>query len=598
VTHADFSDSLGTSDGNNMNLRTQHRGWLVVAAIFVIGLAALEDWYGRFDYGADGVAYLDLSQAVGRGDWHMAMSPFWSVGYPAVLASARWMFPPGPLGEWTALRVVNLLCFLGTYLSFLACLAASTRYAAWVNRREDEGAGRPFVFVIGTAFFLLFQIGNGCVSRVTPDLLVSGVFFLANALALRFVLKPTVPTSLGLGLVLGFGFVVKEIFMALSVVIFSIVILNLFWRRPSDRGLALTRLGAAFLGFALLVVPCVAATSAALGRFTLGETGSLNYAWLVNDLPHGTQWQGGPPPLGQPIHPTKMLMSDPPVFSFSEPYHVTYPPIYDQFYWYDGYHKFFSLGNQLKALKKNSLDFLKTFTPGPHLVVKSLAEIAALLFWLVLIPGCRVEWFRRVMALWPAYLPALAGIFVYMIVVVEARYITSFLTILATMPFLALYVPTELAPRKLGYTIAGLVVLMAAGILGYQKQVMFHRAWNNQPYTTDAQWKRAFYLIQAGLQPGDKVASVAVNENGAFCTYAHASGVHIVAQMGNNTVDPLDQEKDFALFADNPDVQQSVFNAFKQAGAVMVIVVDVERPLQGPGWEQVPGTRTWVHRLD
>lgn len=598
MTRADISDSLWPSGENIMNLRIINLGWLFAAAIIVVGVGAVEVWYGRFDYGADGVAYLDLSQAVGRGDWRMAMSPFWSVGYPAVLASARWMFPPDAIGEWTALRVVNLSCFVGTYLSFLAFLSVSSRYAAWINGREDAGAGRRFVLVIGTAFFLLFQIEHGCVSRVTPDLMVSGVFFLANAFALRYVVQPTVPTALGLGLVLGCGYLVKAIFLPLSVAIFSILILHLFLRRPSDRWLVMVRLGWAFFGFALLAVPCIASTSVALGRFTLGETGSLNYAWLVNHLPHGSQWQGGPPPFGQPIHPTQMLMRNPPVFAFGEPYHVTYPPIYDQFYWYDGYHKFFNLRNQIEALKNGILNVLKTFTLGPHLVVRSLAEIAGLLFWLALIPGRRIEWVRRFIALWPAYLPALLGIFCYALVVVEARYIVGFLTILATMPFLALYVPTELAPRKLGYTIVALAILVAATILAFEKGQVFRRAWNNQSYTTDKQWKSGFYLIQAGLHPGDKVATVAEGEDAAFSTYAHACGVHIVAQMGNTAYDPLDQEKDFQLFADHPDVQQAVFNAFRQAGAVMVIALDVGRPLQGPGWEHVPGTGNWVHRLE
>jgi len=580
-----------------MNRRTSYRAWLFAAALFVVGLGALEVWYGRFDYGADGVAYLDLSQAAGRGDWRMAMSPYWSVGYPAVLASVRWMFPPGPFGEWTALRVVNLACYLVTYLSFLVFISASTRYAAWLQGRENAGAGRPFVFIIGTTFFLWFEMGNACVSRVSPDLLVSGVFFLASALALRFVVRPTAPMALGLGLVLGAGYVVKGVFLLLSVAFFSILILHLLLRRPTDRWPAMTRLGWAFFGFALLAIPCIAATSAALGHFTMGETGSLNYAWTVNSLPHGTQWQGGPPPLGEPIHPTKMLMRNPPVFAFGEPYHVTYPPLYDQFYWYDGYHQFFKLSNQIEALKNGFLNVLKSFTQGPHLVVKSIAEIACLLSWLVLLPGRRLEWFRRFIALWPVYLPALAGLMIYMMVVVEARYLIGFLTVLATMPFLALFVPTELASRKFGCVIAGVLALAVLLNLGYRKQEVFRRAWHNQSYTTDAQWQSGFYLMQAGLHPGDKIASVAVGDEGVFCTYAHVSGVHIVAQIGNSTFDPLDQEKDFQLFADNPDVQEKVFDAFRQVGVVMVFALEVKRPLQGPGWENIPGTANWIHRL-
>ena len=236
----------------------------------------------------------------------------------------------------------------------------------------------------------------------------------------------------------------------------------------------MTRLGWAVFAFAVLAVPCIAATSAALGRFTLGETGSLNYAWTVNHLPHGTQWQGGPPPLGQPIHPTKMLMRNPPVFAFGD-YHVTYPPLYDQFYWYDGYHQFFKLSNQLEALEIGALNVIKTFTPGPHLVVKSLAEIACFLSWLSCCPDA-VSSGSGGSPLWPVYLPALAGIMVYMMVVVEARYLIGFLTVLATMPFLALYVPTESAPGKPGCVIAGLLALAVVVNLAYRKQEVLRRA--------------------------------------------------------------------------------------------------------------------------
>jgi hypothetical protein len=580
-----------------MNIRIKNLGWLFGAALLVVGVGALEDWYGWFNYGADGVAYLDLAQAVAHGDWRLATSPYWSVGYPAILASARWMFPPGPLGEWTSVHVVNLVCYLATYLSFLAFLSTGACYAAWSNGRAEMVSEKRFVLVIGTGLFLLIIIENMGVSRVSPDLLVSGTFFLACAMALRFFLRPTAMTAIGLGLLLAFGYLLKAVFLAFSAMILALLLLHLFLRRPADRGLAMAKLGWVLPAFAFLALPCIIATSAALGRFTLGETGSLNYAWTVNHLPHGTMWQGGPGNLGQPLHPPKMLWRNPPVFAFGEPFHVTYPPIFNQFYWYDGYHRFFNLGNQLHALKANAVDVLKSFVPGPHLIPKGIAELAALLFWLAFLPGRRREWCRRFLTLWPVYLPALAGLVLYMFVVIEPRYLIGFLLILATMPFLALYVPTELPPRKLTYLIIALVALAVVVIPAARKPELFRRIWTLESYTSDPQWKIGFYLVQAGLHPGDKVASVNIG-HGAFCTWAHVSGVRVVAQIGNNTFDPLNQDADFQLFADHPDIQQTVFNLFKQAGAVMVIVPDVKYPLQGPGWGQVPGTEAWVHRLD
>ncbi len=580
-----------------MHNRPTHHSWLFGAAIIVVGLGAIEGWYGRFDYGADGIAYLDLSQAVGQGDWRHAMSPYWSVGYPAILALGRGFFPAGPLGEWTALRVVNLTCWLGAYLSFLFFLSTSMRYAAWHEKQASAGTGQIFIYVIGTAFYLLFEINYGCVSRVSPDLLVSGIFFLAAAYSLRAVIKPSTVDLFLLGGVLGFGYVVKGFFLLLSGAIIGLLILHILWRHRSDRGVALAKLAWTALGFLVWAIPLIAATSAVLGRFTLGETGALNYAWSVNHLPHGTQWQGGPPPFGNPIHPTQMLMRNPPVFAFDEPYHVTYPPLYDQFYWYDGYHDFFRLRNQVDALKTGFLDVLKTFTPGPHLVVKGIAEIVILLSWLCFIPRRRLQWARRFLGLWPVYLPALVAIFLYAMVVVEPRYIVAFLIVLAVLPFLALYVPTELSGRKVGYAVMVAVILVAATVIAREKTTMFRRALHNEVYTTDAQWQEGAYLSRIGVRPGDRLATVGVSEAAVYCTFAHVIGAHIVAQLGNGTFDPDNQEQDFALFADHPDVQQQVFDAFKQKGVVMVLALEVKRPLRGPGWEQVPGTDMWLHRL-
>ena len=79
--------------------------------------------------------------AAATGAWRCAPIGAWVI---RGLASAL-DISAGAFGEWTALRVVNLACYLVTYLSFLVFLSSSTRYAAG---RWPRGGGRGQAFCL------------------------------------------------------------------------------------------------------------------------------------------------------------------------------------------------------------------------------------------------------------------------------------------------------------------------------------------------------------------------------------------------------------------------------------------------------------------
>jgi hypothetical protein len=209
----------------------------------------------------------------------------------------------------------------------------------------------------------------------------------------------------------------------------------------------------------------------------------------------------------------------------------------------------------------------------------------------------RRTWWKRLMSLWPLYLLPIAAFSVYLLVVIEPRYVVGFLIVLLLTPFLPLVVPTPLFSKRVGYAFVILFATGCAAILVGNKKDAIHRAIHNEPYTSDEQWRIGSYLIQSGVQPEEKVAAVAVWEN-IECTWAYVSGVHIVAEIGNDAFDFDHHEQDFHLFLSSPDVQQTVFTLFRQAGAKLVVASYVDGTPQGPGWEQIPGTRSWIHRLD
>ena len=102
------------------------RVMLLAASVLILALGAVECVYGNTDsvdvYGSDAVQYLDIARAMERGDWHSALNPLWSQGYPALLAAARPMFAAGPAGDWRETRVVNCVIFAADYAAFLFLL--------------------------------------------------------------------------------------------------------------------------------------------------------------------------------------------------------------------------------------------------------------------------------------------------------------------------------------------------------------------------------------------------------------------------------------------------------------------------------------------
>src|SRR6202453_2502545 len=303
-----------------------------LAGLLVVGTGVLEDWYGRFDYAGDAISYLEMARLIRSGDWHAALNPYWSPGYPFILAGAESFFPSTPVGEWTAVHVVDLLLFVVTYLSFLFMLQTALDYAAAIQQQKEKrepAPNRTAIFVIGTSIFLLFQMLVGDVSRVSPDLLVGGMFYFITALTLGFFLNSCGKAAILLGLVMGLSYLLKAIFLPNLIIFFGVAVV-LAWHRPrAEHRAVFSRLALALPVVALVTLPYIIALSSSVGHFTLGETGRLNYAWNVNPLPHWFIWLGSPDvnavPNGQPLHPA-FVMEKPPFFTFPGPYHDTYPP--------------------------------------------------------------------------------------------------------------------------------------------------------------------------------------------------------------------------------------------------------------------------------
>jgi hypothetical protein len=546
---------------------------------------ALEGRYGKSELYGDDISYLDVANLIHAGDWRTALNPQWSIGYPCLISVVRRWFPATPHGELAAIFWLNLSIYLVAWLGFLWLMRLMARGLRGDPLWEADTPLSPFLLVCAGCIFVTVQTGVGRVSTVGPDLLVTCIFFFASVFALKVFFRPNLGNCVALGALLGVGFLTKAILLTLAGVFFGMMVALQGRRRifaPLFRAVGV---------FLLFVVLYGAGLSWSLGRPTLGEAGALNYAFHVNHLSHWMGWQGGPTEFGSPIHPVRMLRTDPPVFAFGEPFHVTYPPQFNMVYWYEGYRQVFSLKNTARAIAGNFHDVKYVFQ---EILPVTLAVMVCFCVALVVKIRTRAGAAPSLNP-WMMYLPSLVGFSLYLLVHVEGRYVAGFLCVLGMAPFFTL---DRLSLRSLIRSAAVLLLVVATL---FNSSERLHGAVRSAIARTDmqsgGQWAIADYLMKLNLKAGDKVASIAPR-NDLRCTWAYASRSHIVAAIGNDAFDPKSQVQDLHLFFDHPSTQQQILQLFREQGAVAVVATEIPFEVSSPGWQHIPGSKAWVRLLE
>ena len=567
---------------------------LLLFILFVLPLGLIEGWYGRVDYSGDAIPYLDMARAIHNGEWKLAFNPLWGLGYVLLIAFAKTFFALTPAGEWNAIHLLNLLVYSGCFAGLMFLLRSIRLFLNdQAGTAETIADGR--IVLAGTFLFLSAELCLDTVSRVGPDTLVTTLMLLALGLLLRLLQKPAWSTASLLGVVLGFGYVVKTIFLPLSLVIVVVAAVALYRRdvrRTSQQHSALSLLAGTIGLAAVFAAPYAAGLSWSLGRFTLGESGTLNYAWHVNRL-ELMHWQGGPAQFGKPLHPTHLLLADPPVYGFSQPFNVSYPPFFNPPYYYEGYKHFFSMKLQVHAIAANLLHLYQALRPLP---ITYAVMVCLVVILLTSSRDSAATGRQELLRLWPILVPAAAGIALYLQVHLEARYLPAFLLVLSAAP-MAIFL--QRCERRPAYAATLVLTILAVGSVATLIKIdgsTIDAARHHTRYSDSSQWVLARYLQQHGLRPGDDVAVIAGPAN--HCTWAHVDGLHIVAELEGSLYAPMNTREN--LFWDaTPATRQKIMEAFKQSGAKVVIArITAPKQLATPGWTAIPGTDNMIHTLD
>ena len=522
------------------------------------GLGGLEAFAGRHVVNPDGIAYLDIADAYGRGDWTSALNAYWSPLYSWLLAPAVALARASPAWEFPLAHVVNLGIFVGAVAAFEALLVAVARLLG------ADGAARTALWLWGYALFLRATLTMATLRLVTPDVLVMAVTCLLAALLCRVSAgDERGRTFVALGIVAGVGYLAKQILLPVGVLA---LVLAAAGRGDGRR----RRAGVVWAVLAMLVVaaPFVVAISLARGRFTVGEAGRLNYIWSLRAEGDRAQPMEGLLAHREGTHPPRKVLDAPAVWDFGRPGPGTVPLSFDPAYWSEGVRLRLEPRAQLRVLAVNAGavgQVLRRWLPALTIVVLVLliAGRAALG------PAAR---------LWRLDVLGLAPVLVYPVVWVEGRYLAAAVVLVLFVPFAAAVRSAPLEPRvATAAALAALLTLVVPPAAATLADVARDPGLRGAPPAVAVE---AAAVRALGLRPGDAVAVVG---NFYDVGWARLARVRVVATLDADRASDYDPRLAPALASTGARLVVS------DRGPLRAIAPDDWIPLGG---------RLHAHRLD
>jgi hypothetical protein len=553
---------------------------IALLVLLAVAIGALRAWQERDFINPDGISYLDMGDALVRGDWATAINAYWSPLYPALLGLTLAVFRPPPAWEFPLAHGLNFAIYLVQLAAFHFFWATLRRFAggAAEPRAEQPRIGLPSWawWTLGYALAVWSSAFLAGLGVLTPDVLVAACVYVAAGIVLRMRMgHDGWPAFVLLGVVLGVGYLAKAPMLLLGVA-FVAVAWFAVWSRPG----ALPKVALGVLVFAVVAGPWVAVISAAKGRLTFGDSGRLNYVWYTSGRSH-LFWLDDDAAFGAPQHPMKTVWDAPKALAFGEPLAVTYAPWYDPSHWHEGLRVVFDPTGQRRTLAETAAVYVAVFFGhlGALVAVFAVLYLTPPRWWLGL---------RGALRCWPAWVPAVAGLAMYSVVHVETRFIGAFVVLVWGAVLCGVRLPDSAQSRRLiaaAATVAllSLIVRMAPTTVRAVRDAARAAASGRAiPPGPDAQ-------IAAGLRDigVDAGAPIAVVGDASRAGWARLARLRIVAQVLPGSAD--------AFWARSPAERARVIGALIGAGARAVVA----RPPAGvgaSGWRRVAGSslRAWL----
>ncbi|MBE9076454.1 hypothetical protein IQ241_03945 [Romeria aff. gracilis LEGE 07310] len=547
-------------------------------AVVAVGLGGLQAWNSRFDlFSGDTIAYLDIGKAYLSGDWQTAVNGYFSPLYGLIIASVLAIMQPSDYWIFLAVKAANVLIFCFCLLNFSLFLHQLIRFHRDQRRRHPEQLLIPnwIWLTLGYTLFLWSTLVLIGVATDTPDMLVASWVYLAMALILKIQVRPSWGAFIGLGAVMGFGYLSKAILFPMALIFWG---MGLFAAWPSRQ--IIPKAITALLVFGLIATPLVTAISLKQGELSFGEAGSLNYAWNISGIP-SAYWLGGDG-TGTPQNPLTLLSESPAVYEFSDPFPNTFGRGYDPSYWYAGLIAQPNLSRQIATVWEHIIEYYRIF-----------AGFLLFVYLLLLVASGRIK--ASLMALaanWLLLLPAAAGLGSLMLIHVRSRMIASFVILLALGLFNSLTFPNTAVQKRLlsGFAVGSILLLLT------------QLSWPAPG--TPTHWKIAQGMQVLGLESGDKIAILGAYRAGDHYFWAYLANLRIAAEIPS----PVE------FWTAEPERRSQIYRDLQAAG----IKALVQRPpnlvpdftplggwqaigeafMQQQGWQEIGKTHCYVYPLE
>jgi hypothetical protein len=547
---------------------------LVRAVMWVVTITAglLQALAARFYVTGDGNSYLDVATAYLQKGFANAINGYWSPFYSWLIAFVFWIFKPSRYWEST---ILHLLVFAGLLVALRAFeFFFSTFLSAKQNFIEPQGASvqvPAFVWwVLGYGLFLSTSLEVLTMAHTSADVWVCAVTFLCSGLILKIWMNGGgLPYFAVLGLSLGFGYFAKAFYFPLG-----FVFIGTCWLAGRGPRKNITGAVVAFVAFLLVASPFVIALSRAKHRLTFGDSGKIAYAYFMDQVDQPMFfWRGGDG-SGTPKHAARIILASPTVYEFAEPIGGSFPPWYDPSYWMDGITAHFRLINELRIVRQSVGTFFLVLLTQLEYVV----ALAALIF-------CNLrgrEWLAVIWRQWFVWLPAAAGCLGFASVLLEGRYIASFLVILWLAAFAASLSCASVATQR----VAVAIIFAAVFVTGVKTIKYATSDALAIPKAADQNWAAAQKLREFAGHPGDRVALIGLFAEQHFLRLAE---VRAVAELSYG-----DEQR---FWTGDTALQSSVFKAFASTGARVVVAVHAPITAVKDGWTRLGNTDYYARLL-
>ena len=570
--------------------------YCVLAALLTFGYAL----YDSYQIDGDAVAYMDIGDYLRAHQWAGIVNGYWHPMYPALLALGHTLF------HATLATELHAYCFVNFGI-FLLGMAAVVWFTDAISGSRSEVRGSSYLLdryamrYLGLALLVIASQRELSLGKVRPDALLQAFLLFALAALLRHLATGRLRYAALMGAALGCAYLTKS--FAFVVALLSIAVLAAFrrlWLKHKAARVIPAAL-VAFVCFAAVAGPYVAALSHRHGRFDFGDSGSLNYAWLVG----GTEKMHLQPYMTSQFgsaevhlkHPERELLRSPQVLSYAELPYGTYPDWFDATYWNDRIKPHFRVRDDLPHAARNCLLVGRYLLNHPE---------ALLLLALLLVLGARVTPGGKpgANAFW--LVPLLLGVVIwgiYAIVNTEERYLTVAYLAIVLSVFAMLRTP-EMESRisnlpSLASALVLLLALLAAGgslrtVLEDRRQLAllgYPGGWYSAKMNDAAQ-----SLSEMGVRPGDSVACVGTVACVRDPYWARLAGVRVLTEIYDKDT-PL-----YPFLANLPNRELAIATVRGQGAKVLVGDFGVARVSDSDpffrNWRQLDNTTLYALPLN